>query len=123
MKFLVTLTLSLLMSSAVFAAPKCLDLPRATADKAVKLMRIALNNGSPLILLSKHETGLVKPLGVWTEVKKSTGKNRIRIDGREVDISLIYIAHSPTESRAWNVAWMSGCRPAINKPTYISNNY
>jgi hypothetical protein len=124
MKILIGLMLGLFISQAAIAAPRCLDLSKKQADTAVKLMKVAVYNGSPLIVRSLKEPGLVKPNGVWAEKKKGRkGKYRIRVDGREVDISLIYIAHSPQETRAWNVAWMSGCRPAANKPASISNNY
>lgn len=106
-------------------APRCLDLSKKQAEKAVTIAKIALSKGSPLIFQSSKESGLVAPLGLWTEAHKDrrTGKMlyRVKADGRDLDISLVYIARSPKDKKAYNLAWMSGCRPALHKPTAISN--
>lgn len=108
------LILTLLSAQISFAAaPRCLDLSKAKAEKAVKLMKIALYQGGTLRYVSKKESGFVKPLGVWSEKKGHA--YRVRVDGREVDLSLVYLNRSSKENRGWNLAWMVGCRPAAGK--------
>lgn len=116
-------TILSLTAATASAAPRCLDLSKAQAEKAVTVMKIALAKNAPLIFVSKHESGLVKPMGLWTEKKKHKGRTtyRVRVDGREIDISLVYVARSDKDSRAYNVGWMAGCRPAPNKPMTVRN--
>lgn len=101
--------------------PRCFDLSRNQADTAVALMKRATAKGSSLIFQTKKEKGLVKPLSIWAEPGKKKGTYRVRIDNRPVDISLIYVSRGPGERKAWNVAWLAGCRPALNKPISIHN--
>ena len=111
-----------LMSSSAFAAPRCLDLTRTQAEKAVSFMKIAIHEKTPVVILSKKETGFVHPLGVWTEKKsglRGPRSYRVRVDGREVDISLLYISRSSQHQEAWNLGWMVGCRPAPDKPASL----
>lgn len=117
--------ISLILSASVAsAAPRCLDLNKKQAEKAVSVARIALDKGSALIFQTSKEGGLVVPMGVWTEAKKrKNGKTtyRVLVDGREVDISLVYVAKSPDQRHAYNLAWMAGCQPAPHKPNSIPN--
>lgn len=124
LRALITLTLVTLGGMTASAAPRCLDLTKAQADKAVTVMKIAVSKGSSLLLKARGESGLVKPMGIWSEKKKhKRGRTtyRVRIDGREMDISLIYVARSENDGRAYNVGWMAGCRPAPNKPNAVRN--
>lgn len=110
--------------SVAKSAPRCLDLPKKQAEKAVTLAKIAMSKGSPLIFQSSKESGLVAPLGIWTEAhktKKGKVAYRVKADGRDLDISLVYVAKSKNDKKAYNLAWMSGCRPAIHKPISIDN--
>ncbi|MBX2987309.1 MAG: hypothetical protein KF802_05365 [Bdellovibrionaceae bacterium] len=119
------ITLMLVLNAGLAqAAPRCLDLTEEQAAKAVKLMKISVYQGAKLLFVSKKESGMVKPLGVWYEKKKGlTGPKsyRVRVDGREVDISLVYVAKSDKDSRAHNLGLMSGCRPAFDKPNMVKN--
>lgn len=112
---------TLMIALPSLAAPRCLDLTKAQADRAVTIARVALYKDAPLILDAKQESGLVKPRGIWAEKKKNSKFYRVRVDGREMDISLVYVARSANESRAYNLAWMAGCRPAPQKALSIQN--
>lgn len=119
-----TTALIVLGSVNAMAAPRCLDLTKKQADKAVSVAKIALSKGSALIFNSTKEAGLVMPLSVWAEAKKhKKGKTtyRVRVDGREVDISLVYVARQADDRNAYNLGWMAGCQPAPHKPTKIRN--
>lgn len=125
MRSIVVLLLTWLLSLSAFAkgAPKaaCLDLTRTQADTAVALIKRASSKGAPLIYQSKRESGLVRPLTVWAEKGKRKNTYRVRVDNRPIDISLAYIARSSDDKKSWNVAWLSGCRPGVNRPISISN--
>lgn len=124
LRLLMTGSALVLSASLASAAPRCLDLPKKQAEKAVTIAKIAVAKGSPLIFKSSREAGLVAPTGIWAEArKKKNGRAayRVKIDGREVDISLVYVARSPKDRSAYNLGWMAGCRPAPNKPTTIRN--
>lgn len=104
------------------AAPRCLDLTREQASKAVSLMKITLHSGAPIVIHSKRENGFVHPRGVWMEKKKGLSgprSFRVRVDGREVDISLLYVTRDAQSREAWNLAWLAGCRPAADKPVTL----
>lgn len=120
MKSPALLTLLMIFSATTWAAPRCLDLTRPQAEKAVHLMKIALYKGGSLYYVSKKEAGVVKPLGIWAEKAKKPKSarldHRIRADGRELDISLVYLTKNATDAKGWNLAWLSGCRPANDKP-------
>lgn len=124
MKHLI-IALVTMISSASFAAPRCLNLSAKQAQRAVHLAKKSLYKGGTMWIESKKETGFLKPNGVWSEVSiQGKGKNKralhqVRVDGRIVDISLIYLSKKEDSTRAYNWAWLSGCRPAADKPLVI----
>lgn len=126
---LVTLTTMLIGLNSALAAPRCLDLTKHQADKAVRLAKIALHKGSSMLFVSKKESGLVKPLGIWSEqvaVKSSRKKPnaaayRVFVDGRQVDLALVYLAKDPQQSKASNLGRLVGCRQARDKAAKIDN--
>ncbi|MBX3041608.1 MAG: hypothetical protein KF789_12960 [Bdellovibrionaceae bacterium] len=119
MKAIMMTFLLTFLSASAWAAPRCLDLTKDQADKAVSFMKIAIHQKTPVVILSKKERGHVYPMGVWAEKKsglRGTRSYRVRVDGREVDISLLYLIRSAQHKEAWNLGWMVGCRPAADKP-------
>jgi hypothetical protein len=124
-KFLIlTLLISNLTISISFAKASCLDLTQKQAETAVRVSKIAISKGSSLIYQSKNESGLVQPMTIWSEkVKNKKGKAsyQMKVDGRSLDLSLVYVARDPSDQRAFNLAWLSGCRPPLGKPTSIQN--
>lgn len=124
------LVLSMVMVGLnAFAAPRCLDLSKKQAEKAVRIAKIAMNKGSSLLFVSSKESGLVKPLGIWTEQvsKKVHGKKakrasyRVFVDGRQVDLALVYVAKNPDQAKARNLGRLAGCQKAFAKPSKVDN--
>lgn len=120
----------LLVGMNAFAAPRCLDLTKKQAEKAVRVAKIAMNKGSSLLFVSSKESGLVKPLGIWTEQvsHKAKGKKakratsyRVFVDGRQVDLALVYVAKNPDQSKAKNLGRLAGCQKAFAKPAMVDN--
>ncbi len=106
------------------AASQCFNLDDKQATRAVHLAKVALARGSTLHLHASQETGIVKPLGIWSEKKTSGDKTfyRVRMDDREVDVSLIYVARTAKDRTAYNLGWMAGCRPSYKQPVSIAND-
>lgn len=119
----------LLTGMNAWSAPRCLDLTKKQAEKAVRLAKISINKGSSLIYVSRKEGGLVKPLGIWYEEipgraphKKVSGTTyRVVVDGRTVDVGLVYMGSSPKHAKAHNLGRLIGCRQAADKPLSIAN--